>query len=199
MRHTQRNPQKSSADSVPDLEKIVKQRKTSQKGASRLGKPKQSYVSLQERLVVEQVHFEDIEPSNFSEEIILEIHRAPFSLSFPLDLSPKKTSHTVHHIPLSLSSIPQLPTFQTASILPPTPVMVGPQAPTKTERIIATSYGPLVLPVPLNAMPTGEFQKYMPKLTGTEGVIAEEHLEYFYSYADNLDISEDDVWMRVFV
>eukprot|EP00253_Pinus_taeda_P036066 PITA_36066 len=39
----------------------------------------------------------------------------------------------------------------------------------------------------------------MPKFTGTEGVLAEEHLESFYSYADNLDISEDDVWMRVFV
>ena len=39
----------------------------------------------------------------------------------------------------------------------------------------------------------------MPKYTGTEGVTAEEHLESFYSYADNLDISEDDVWMRVFV
>ncbi len=39
----------------------------------------------------------------------------------------------------------------------------------------------------------------MPKFTGTNGVIAEEHLESFYKYADNLDISEDDVWMRVFV
>ena len=39
----------------------------------------------------------------------------------------------------------------------------------------------------------------MPKFTGTEGVTAKEHLESFYSYADNLDISEDDVWMRVFV
>jgi len=39
----------------------------------------------------------------------------------------------------------------------------------------------------------------MPKFTSTEGVILEEHLEVFYSYADNLDISEDDVWMRVFV
>ena len=48
-------------------------------------------------------------------------------------------------------------------------------------------------------MPVGEYQKYMPKFTGTEGVTTEEHLESFYSYADNLDISEDDVWMRVFV
>ena len=39
----------------------------------------------------------------------------------------------------------------------------------------------------------------MPKFIGTEGVTAEEYLESFYSYADNLDISEDDVWMRVFV
>jgi len=31
----------------------------------------------------------------------------------------------------------------------------------------------------------------MPKFTGTEGVTAEEHFEAFYSYADNLDISED--------
>jgi len=77
--------------------------------------------------------------------------------------------------------------------------MAGPQAPTKMERIIAARYGPLVLPIPLNAMPTREHQKYMPNFTGTEGVTAEEHLESFYSYADNLDISEDDVWMRVFV
>jgi len=39
----------------------------------------------------------------------------------------------------------------------------------------------------------------MPKFTGTEGVTTQEHLESFYSYADNLDISEDDVWMRVFI
>ena len=39
----------------------------------------------------------------------------------------------------------------------------------------------------------------MPKFTGARGVSAEEHLESFYSYADNLDINEEDVWMRVFV
>jgi len=39
----------------------------------------------------------------------------------------------------------------------------------------------------------------MPKFTGIEGITVEEHLELFYSYADNLDISEVDVWMRVFV
>jgi len=77
--------------------------------------------------------------------------------------------------------------------------MAGQQAPTKIERIVAARYGPLVLPVPLNPMPVGEYHKYMPKFTGTEGVTTEEHLEAFYSYGDNLDIGENDVWMRVFV
>ena len=57
--------------------------------------------------------------------------------------------------------------------------MGGQQAPTKMERIIVDRYGPLVLPIPLNAMPTGEYHKYMPKFTGTEGVTPEEHLESF--------------------
>ena len=56
------------------------------------------------------------------------------------------------------------------------------------ERIIAARYGPLILPTPLNAMSTGEYQKYMPKFTEIEGVTAEEHLESFYSYADNLEL-----------
>ena len=77
--------------------------------------------------------------------------------------------------------------------------MVGQQAPTKIERIVAIRYGPLVLPVPLNAMPAGDYQEYMHKFTGTEGVTVEEHLESFYSYVDNLDINEEDVWMRFFV
>lgn len=77
--------------------------------------------------------------------------------------------------------------------------MAGQQAPMKIERIVAARYGPLVLLVPLNPMSVGEYRKYMPKFTGTKGVTAEEHLEAFYSYIDNLDISENDVWMRVFV
>lgn len=117
MRHTRRNPQKSAADPVPDLEKIVKQSKISRKGASGSGKPKQSYVSLQERLVAEHAHVEIIEPSTISEEILSEIHKAPCSISFPLAISPKETNLPVHHIPLALSVISQLTTFQTASTL----------------------------------------------------------------------------------
>ena len=46
--------------------------------------------------------------------------------------------------------------------------MVGQQALTKIERIVAAKYGPLVLPVPLNAMPVGDYQEFMPKFTGVE-------------------------------
>jgi len=77
--------------------------------------------------------------------------------------------------------------------------MASQQALTKIERIVVARYGPLVLPIPLNAMLAGDYQEYMPKFTGTEGVIAKEHLESFYRYANNLDIYEEDVWMMVFV
>jgi len=48
-------------------------------------------------------------------------------------------------------------------------------------------------------MLAGDYQEFMPKFTGTEGITTEENLEAFYSYADNLDINEEDVWMKVFV
>jgi hypothetical protein len=39
----------------------------------------------------------------------------------------------------------------------------------------------------------------MPKFTGEGDVTVEERLAAFYSYADNLNIENGDVWMRVFV
>jgi hypothetical protein len=41
--------------------------------------------------------------------------------------------------------------------------------------------------------------KYIPKFTGEGDVTTEEHLATFYSYADNLNIENEDVWMRVFI
>ena len=77
--------------------------------------------------------------------------------------------------------------------------MAAAPPPTKMQRILAARYAPLVLPNPLNAMPTGDYQKYMPKFTGEGDITAEEHIEAFYSYAENLNIEEEDVWTRVFV
>ena len=64
-------------------------------------------------------------------------------------------------------------TPQPTSILSYALVMAGQQAPTKIERIVAARYGPLVLPTHLNAMPVGDYQEFMPKFTGAEGVIVE--------------------------
>lgn len=164
-----------------------------QKGASGSSKSKQYSISLQENPAIEQIHVESIASNTSNEEKLSEIHKAPYSLGSPFVVSLKETSPPTHHTPLALSITRQPSVIQIASTLFSTITMAGLQPPTKMERIIAARYGPLVLPTPLNAIPTGEYQKYMPNFTGTEGVIAEEHLESFYSYTDNLDVSEDDV------
>ena len=51
----------------------------------------------------------------------------------------------------------------------------------------------------MNALPVGYYLKYMPKFTGEEDIIVEENLVAFYIYEDNLNIENEDVWMRVFV
>ena len=55
---------------MPEPEKIAKQMKTSQKGASGSGKPKKFYVSLQEKIIAENIWFNNIEPSIVGEEIL---------------------------------------------------------------------------------------------------------------------------------
>jgi len=110
---------------VPDTENIVKPKKTSQKGPSGSGKPKKTHASLKDEAVVENTQFEDLEPSTVSKEILSEINRAPCPSSSPLNLSSNKVSHTVHSIPLSLSSISLFQTAQSASVLAHTPVMAG--------------------------------------------------------------------------
>ena len=128
-----------------------------QKGASGSGKSKQSSISLLENPAIEQIHVESIASNTSSEEKILEIHKAPYSLGSPFVVSPKETSPPIHHTPLVLSDIPQHSIIQTASTSIATIAMAGPQAPTKMERIISARYGPLILHTLLNAMPTGEY------------------------------------------
>ena len=62
-----------------------------------------------------------------------------------------------------------------------------------------TRNAPLMLPNPLAAMPTEDCLKYMPKFTREGDFTAEEHLDDFYSYAENINIEQEDVWTRVFV
>jgi hypothetical protein len=51
----------------------------------------------------------------------------------------------------------------------------------------------------MNPIPAGDYLKYMPKFIGEGDITAEEHLFAFYSYVDNLNIENEDVWMRVFI
>jgi ribonuclease HI len=99
--------------------------------------------------------------------------------------------------PPNRPSPPLSPTSSSSSSIIKT-IMAG-QNMTRMEQILANRYAPLVLPNPLSAMPTGDYQKYMPKFTGAGEYTAEEHIEAFYAYAENINISEEDVWTRVFV
>jgi len=67
----------------------------------------------------------------------------------------------------------------------------------RMDAIVGARYAPLVLPQPMNALPIGDYQKYMHKFTG-EDITTKEHLAAFYSYADNINIDNEDVWMRFF-
>jgi hypothetical protein len=102
--------------------------------------------------------------------------------------------------PLCFNSIiPSSPSSPTSSVSESTPKTVMAAPLTRMEQILANRYAPLVLPNPLSSMPTGDYQKYMPKFTGAGDYTAEEHIEAFYAYAENINISEEDVWTRVFV
>ena len=70
---------------------------------------------------------------------------------------------------------------------------------TRMEQILANRYAPLVLVPPLSQMPIGDYQKYMPKFFGLGNYTAEEHIEAFYAYVENINIEAEDVWMRIFV
>jgi hypothetical protein len=69
----------------------------------------------------------------------------------------------------------------------------------RMDAIVAARYDSLLLPHPMNSLPLGDYLKYMPKFTGEEDVTIEEHLAAFYSDANNQNIENEDVWMRVFV
>jgi hypothetical protein len=65
--------------------------------------------------------------------------------------------------------------------------------PNRMDSIIAARYAPLILPHPMNPLLAGDYLKYMPKFVGEVNITAKEHLDAFYSYADNLNIENEDV------
>jgi hypothetical protein len=263
--HTRANPQQPLIDPVSDPERIIKEGKALQKGASSSGISKNPSVSFPENPLIKPTIVEAISSEIDSEKIVSEVqglsdltqedsspfvvedifssfvessqsetkpnssfihtnlpavelvlhelsvkgeenlaqllsefYRAsyfPFSTASPKIPSPLITSPSSSKSASSQSLVNQTPSASTSTVI----MAATPQNLTKMERIVAARYAPLVLPNPLNAMPTGDYQKYMPKFSGVEEVTAEEHLELFYSYVDNLNITDEDVWMRVFV
>jgi ribonuclease HI len=127
-------------------------------------------------------------PSTSETALMNEVRRAFISNSG--NLSPPSSPPNHPSPPLSPSSSSSSSTIQV--------IMAG-QTQTRMEQILANRYAPLILPNPLSAMPTGDYQKYMPKFTGVGEYTTEEHIEAFYAYAENINISEEDVWTRVFV
>jgi hypothetical protein len=120
-------------------------------------------------------------------EQLANFYRDSYQTSFPLENSPPLHSPSVEESKKKLSP------------LSPLIIMATPPPLTKMQQILAARYAPLILLNPIAAMPIGDYQKYMPKFTGEGDVTTEEHIEAFYSYAENLNIEEEDVWTRVFV
>jgi hypothetical protein len=138
-------------------------------------------------------------------------HRPPTSEEFPTpaqggepadwSLVPCSLNHLLFPTPLR-DLLPLAPsrTPSPPSSPPPNIPMAGANPPpNRMDAIVAARYAPLILPHPVNPLPAGDYLKYMPKFTGEGDITAEEHLAAFYSYADNLNIENEDVWMRVFV
>jgi hypothetical protein len=134
-------------------------------------------------LSVRFVAFTEIQTSTPSSPVTFSPNTqlVPFSPRRTVPLSPVRT-------PYPHGSPPAIITIVGANI--PRNIM---------DAIVVARYAPLVLPQSMNALPTRDYLKYMPKFTGEEDITIEEHLVSFYSYADNLNIENEDVWMRVFV
>jgi hypothetical protein len=91
--------------------------------------------------------------------------------------------------PVALSRTPSPP-----SSPPPNIPMAGANPPlNRMDSIVTARYAPLILPHPMNPLPVGDYLKYMPKFTGEGDITVEENLAAFYSYADNLNIENEDV------
>jgi hypothetical protein len=61
------------------------------------------------------------------------------------------------------------------------------------DAIVSVRYSPLVLPQPMNDLLARDYLKHMPTFMGEEDITIEENLFAFYSYADSLNIENEDV------
>jgi hypothetical protein len=113
--------------------------------------------------------------------------------------SPSSLSPNAQPFPFSPRSIAPVSPVRNPSSPVQTPMARENPPKTRMEFTIASRYGPLVLPQPLNSLPTDGYLKKLPKFMGEGDITAEAHLESFYSFIDNHAIENEDVWMMIFV
>jgi hypothetical protein len=228
-RHTRSNPHLPLATPEADLEAVCRKGKSSAKEVSIAEKGNTpspsvktpfSYSQLPSHTSSEVSHFLNFGsvPAEFSPPGLVsegEILVTPPSGGFttpPLITTVAQREAPAHSGPLDFSllspSSPVRTFFPTSPVHTPSPSSSPPlnvpmadvnPPQDRMDAIVTVRYAPLVLPHPMNPLPAGDYLKYMPKFTGEGDITAEEHLVAFYSYADNLNIENEDVWMRVFV
>jgi len=71
------------------------------------------------------------------------------------------------------------------------------QPPDRMDDIFVAIYAPLVLPQNLNRF-LDDYLKHLPKFNGEGEVTAEEHLTTSYNFADNFNLEQTYIWMRLF-
>ena len=70
--------------------------------------------------------------------------------------------------------------------------------PAPMAAIRAARYAPLVLPNNLHDLPGNNYLKVIPKFDNEGDSTAEKHLAKFYTFADDFQVDEEDVWLRLF-
>jgi hypothetical protein len=87
----------------------------------------------------------------------------PITFSSNNQLFPFSHRNKTAVLPIQTPSPPCSPTIR----IP----MAGANIPiNRMDAIVATRYAPLVLPLPMNALPVGDYLKHIPKLTGEEDI-----------------------------
>ena len=65
------------------------------------------------------------------------------------------------------------------------------------QPIVHARYATLVLPQNLDAFPP-RYLKHLPRYNGETGSSAKDHLQAFLYFADNMNIEQENVYMRLF-
>jgi len=99
-------------------------------------------------------------------------------------------SHTPPQSPSSTSSSSSSSSSTQAPHTPPSTMAF--------QHILQARYAALVLRANLDAFPT-RYLKYLPMYNEETGPSAEDHIQAFLDFADNMNIEQENVYMRLFV